>query len=1057
MWKTTLSVLFLFPIRALCDNILDLETFSPLSSSLETTLLSSVSHILRTETASEAYSNSYDIELTPVNGTKVLEEVLIRADSFLWKKEQALKHLYEAAKEAEDSHEEDLTLTLRRVQFFNVKGSEAEEEGALVYTPSFGQNVSLNGSGVHIPLEIYEGWMGSLFKVVWGHDPEILNGLRWSAALDRVFAKNYEEDPTLRWQYFGSARGFMRIYPALRWPENLNPPDLYDVRRRPWYIHSISSPKDIIILIDKSGSVHGQTIDIMKIAVKALIKTLSEDDYVNVAWFNNEVNWVVPCMDSLVPATSQNKRVLLDAVDRLHESNLTSYETALEFAYDAFQRFAENREPWEGANCHKAIMFFSDGGTEWPHELSAHLCNETTEDCVRVFTFGCGPHPIPTVVLKSMACKTRGYFSSITALGAIQNRIQDYVRVLGRPLVLSDGATTDLFHWHNVYIDKGGLGPVITVTLPVGSSSYDVRDPLLLGVVGTDIPTRDLEDLFPKHTLGSFGYPYAINNNGFVVFHPQLHRHMSFLQGEDPPNIDLVEAEGSEWEVLERMRESIVRGHFGQSTYPQAIIPVGLGRAVLISVNHFYGPLKTSNFRMGLAIPHGHKVINVRNRPLNVDRLSSLRNLPGALLAPWKYCFDMQTNTDSQDTIEELIMSATDKQHNCNLEMLHHLLLDVDKTRPLISEWDKSGPEKQGIRSRFISTEGGLTVVRPISRLAEYESNRNPHENQHYLRAMARNQCVLTPTQKQANSKNEETVVFFTCPIHYERGSDATNVGVVGVELDQKLIQVDFNNALETFCGDNEKLQLNCYLIDDGGFIVASNQPHIPAGGFIGEVDPQLTWSLVEKGFYRLQERYNLQAWCLRGASEATQSSTRFRSCLTSLLNNLWAGLSSVHLLFQSILTWIQPKPVDAFYGWELIRRNYSCITKTSWLVLSDSFSRPMDYQFGCGDCSRIIYAAPMNFLSATLVVSQPMCSCAEPSLPISFTPQEDAGPDYCIHQKVVRERKHKCYSYTKNENGTSCYPGDFPTDSAGNHFSPKISYIFSFAVLWRIVYKNLS
>lgn len=105
----------------------------------------------------------------------------------------------------------------------------------------------------------------------------------------------------------------------------------------------------------------------MKIAVKALIKTLSEDDYVNVAWvspwymiteqitfiaiiyltmsyfyvifqFNNEVNWVVPCMDSLVPATSQNKRVLLDAVDRLHESNLTSYETALEFAYDAFQR-----------------------------------------------------------------------------------------------------------------------------------------------------------------------------------------------------------------------------------------------------------------------------------------------------------------------------------------------------------------------------------------------------------------------------------------------------------------------------------------------------------------------------------------------------------------------------------------------------------------------------------------------------------------------------------------------------------------------------------------------
>ncbi|XP_052120418.1 voltage-dependent calcium channel subunit alpha-2/delta-2 isoform X3 [Frankliniella occidentalis] len=887
--------------------------------------------------------------------------------------------------------------------------------------------------------------------------PEILNGLRWSAALDKVFAKNFEEDPTLRWQYFGSARGFMRIYPALRWPENLNPPDLYDVRRRSWYIHSISSPKDIIILIDKSGSVHGQTIDIMKIAVKALIKTLSEDDYVNVAWFNNEVNWVVPCMDSLVPATSQNKRVLLDAVDRLHESNLTSYETALEFAYDAFQRFSEDREPWEGANCHKAIMFFSDGGTEWPHELSAHLCNESTEDCVRVFTFGCGPHPIPTVVLKSMACKTRGYFSSITALGAIQNRIQDYVRVLGRPLVLSDGATKDLFHWHNVYIDKGGLGPVITVTLPVGSSSFDVRDPLLLGVVGTDIPTSNLEDLFPKHLLGSFGYPYAINNNGFVVFHPQLHHHMSFLQGEDPPNIDLVEAEGSDWEVLERMRESIVRGHFGHNMYPQAIIPVDLGRAILISMNHFYGPLKTSNFRMGLAIPPGHNVINVLNTPLNVDHFSSLRNLPGTLLAPWKYCFDIQTNTDSQEFIEELIMSVTEKQHKCNVGLLRHLLLDMDKTRFLIAEWEKTGPEKQGIRSRFISTEGGLTIVRPISRLAEYEGTRNPHKNHKYLRAMARNQCVFTPTLNRDDSKTEDSYVFITCPIPYEKGSETVNVGVAGVELDQKLIQADFNSVLQFYCGDNEKLQLqhNCYLIDDGGFIVASNQPDKPTGDFIGVVDPQLTESLLEKGFYRLQERYNLQAWCLRGASEATQSSARFSSSLASILRNMWAGLSSAQLLFQSLISWIQPKPVKSFYGWELIRRNYSCITKGSWLVLSDSLSRPMEYQFGCGDCSRVIYAAPMNFLSATLVISQPMCSCAEPSIPISFFPQEDAGPDYCIHQKVVRERKHKCYSYTRNENGTSCYPGDAPSDN-GSGTLPRMSSLLYFGPLMYIMQKNL-
>lgn len=64
-------------------------------------------------------------------------------------------------------------------------------------------------------LQDYSRWITCLIVLL--ADPEILNGLRWSAALDRVFTKNFEEDPTLRWQYFGSARGFMRIYPALRY------------------------------------------------------------------------------------------------------------------------------------------------------------------------------------------------------------------------------------------------------------------------------------------------------------------------------------------------------------------------------------------------------------------------------------------------------------------------------------------------------------------------------------------------------------------------------------------------------------------------------------------------------------------------------------------------------------------------------------------------------------------------------------------------------------------------------------------------------------------------
>jgi voltage-dependent calcium channel alpha-2/delta-3 len=55
--------------------------------------------------------------------------------------------------------------------------------------------------------------------------------------------------------YWGSVDGVMTTFPAIMWTRaDGTCGDKYDPRRRPWYLSGSNGPKNVIFILDSSGS-----------------------------------------------------------------------------------------------------------------------------------------------------------------------------------------------------------------------------------------------------------------------------------------------------------------------------------------------------------------------------------------------------------------------------------------------------------------------------------------------------------------------------------------------------------------------------------------------------------------------------------------------------------------------------------------------------------------------------------------------------------------------------------------------------------------------------------
>uniref|UniRef100_A0A7N8WY93 Calcium voltage-gated channel auxiliary subunit alpha2delta 1 n=1 Tax=Mastacembelus armatus TaxID=205130 RepID=A0A7N8WY93_9TELE len=918
------------------------------------------------------------------------EELVARAarniEQLLRKRSAALEKLATAAENFQVEHQwkDEFELDANETE-----GRKYRIRPDFKYDPSFKRYTDHNHTAVHIPTDIYDG------------STIVLNELNWTEALDDVFKKNREDDPTLLWQVFGSATGLARYYPASPWMDARKTPskiDLYDVRRRPWYIQGAASPKDMLILVDASGSVSGLTLKLIRTSVSEMLETLSDDDYVNVVYFNTRVKKTA-CFDHLVQANVRNKKVLKDAVQNITAKGITNYTKGFEFAFEQLSATNVSR-----ANCNKIIMLFTDGGEE---RAQAILEKYNADKKVRIFTFSVGQHNYDKGPIQWMACSNKGYFYEIPSIGAIRINTQEYLDVLGRPMVLADKQAKQV-QWTNVYLDALELGLVITGTLPVFNKTKTKDDrngknQLILGVMGIDVSLDDIKKLTPRFTIGPNGYYFAIDPNGYVLLHPNLQPKNPKFQ--EPVTLDFLDAE-LENDIKVEIRKMMINGETGERTI-HTLVKTQDERYIDRGVRTYtWAPITLCHLR--------------HNSLIHMKSLNQI------------LCFKIETDQHcfSREYCKELNLSLN------NTEFLHNFNQYIDKNTPdacescifsvgtlvVVSVFRtvcvhiSINIPLDGIVAKFVATDGGITRVYPRSAGEEWIESPETYESSFYKRTLDNEIYIFTAPSFNSREPVSDSGILVSKAVDLTIDEVTLKPAVVGVKLNVSFWMNSFMNAT---------MKQNVSLL------LLYTPTHSTIGQFFGEVDPVLMINLVNTSLYAFNKTYDYQSVCdpEKDSKAAAGPRSIYVPTVADLLSiGWWASSASPPIsLFISYFLYL----IGLLFSVESADEDIpdamfkeSCITEQTQYFF-DNDERSYAGVLDCGNCSRMYRAEKLPNTNLVFLIADAKATCLSCD-PRPLRQAEQPCPDPCELAQNPRYRKGPdvCFDNNENEDDSDCGSG---------------------------------
>ncbi|XP_048865382.1 voltage-dependent calcium channel subunit alpha-2/delta-4 isoform X2 [Brienomyrus brachyistius] len=1006
------------------------------------------------------------VKIEEVDGSELVLKFAEEMESMLGRKTKSVKTLAENAEDADLYHDYDASL---KIDYYNsVLVNTKDEDGKYVelggefileeneHFNNLPVNTSL--SSVQVPTNVYN------------KDPDILNGVYMSEALNEIFINNFKKDPTLTWQFFGSSTGFFRIYPGIKWTPDANGVIAFDCRNRNWYIQAATSPKDLVIVIDISGSMKGLRLTIAKHAINTILDTLGENDFVNIIAYSDYVHYVEPCFEgTLVQADLDNREHFKMLVEELHAKGEGKVNKAMK---ESFRILSEATANGQGSLCNQAIMLITDGAMEDFQQVFEDY--NWPEKRVRVFTYLIGREMTFADNVKWIACNNKGYYTHISTLADVQENVMEYLHVLSRPMVINHDH--DII-WTEAYMDSvlpntaelfntqaQSLLLMTTVAMPVFSKKNETRSHgILLGVAGSDVPLRELMKLAPRYKLGVHGYAFLSTNNGYILSHPDLRP--LYKEGKKlkpKPNYNSVDLSEVEWEDTEEtLRTAMVKGQTGSLSLDVRTTVEKGTRVLFLTNDYFYTTINETPFSLGIVLTQGHGEYIFQGNVSIEEGLHDLMQPDVTLANEWTYC---ETDIDPQhrkySQLQAVIRYLTGKEPEleCDEELLQEVLFDAVVTAPLEAYWtalllNESGMD-EGLETAFLGTRAGLMrITRYISaedRVAKKFLTTSDKESiftmDHfplwYRRAAEHPPGSFLYYIPKEDTRDENVVVASTA-VTVTVNKQMAIAAAIGVQMTLDMLEKKFwattRQSNETDCSTVEGLcpiscdspELSCYLLDSNGFILISKEKK-ESGKFFGEVDGAVMSQLLQMGMFRRVSLYDYQAMC-KSSHHHTSGARPLLSPFYILLSALKWFLTNFMLClleFNICGLWHSDHLAEAKAVFHTSHKHKKvevmqpCDTEYPSFIYTPSVKETNSF-VQCGRCHKMFVMQQIANSNLLMLVVQGECDCARRFPPITLEPKEvkyitSVKCDRMRSQKL-RRRPDSCHAFHPEENAEDC------------------------------------